>query len=114
MKCPNCRCVIPQSMAYCGYCGYKLPDGSEKTLTVDKIYAGDMITPDNSYNEYDGYFCNNGSQNFSQDNDFSGYGSSSQNIGKADTLTEDMIYILIAGVCISALLIVLALLILML
>ena len=34
MKCPNCRCVIPESSILCNYCGYRLPLGDETTVPV--------------------------------------------------------------------------------
>ncbi len=34
MKCPNCRCVVPNNLSHCSYCGTKLYEGSEPTLTV--------------------------------------------------------------------------------
>ena len=34
MKCPNCRCIVPESMEYCTYCGYRFEDGSARTVSV--------------------------------------------------------------------------------
>ena len=44
MKCINCRCVIPDSSAYCEYCGYPVYQGSEHTYQApepdyNKIYV---------------------------------------------------------------------------
>lgn len=114
MKCPNCRCVIPQRMVYCGYCGYKLPDGTEKTLAVDESDSSDMIFSQNIYTENDGYFYNGHSHYSEQKKDYSDCGGSPQHIVQVHTITNDMLCILLAGLCIAALLLVLALLVLLL
>ena len=34
MKCPNCRCVVPGSMKYCSYCGFRFENDSARTVSV--------------------------------------------------------------------------------
>ena len=40
MKCPNCRCVVPGSMKYCSYCGFRFDNGSARTVSVTEAYSG--------------------------------------------------------------------------
>ena len=37
MKCPNCRCVVPDTCEYCMYCGHPMPpNGSTKTIPIQE------------------------------------------------------------------------------
>lgn len=36
MKCPNCRCIVPNNQYECSYCGYAFSSGSAKTLTINE------------------------------------------------------------------------------
>lgn len=38
MKCPNCRCIVPNNVSRCTYCGYDFMSGSAKTLTIEEAY----------------------------------------------------------------------------
>lgn len=40
MKCPNCRCFVPENTEYCIYCGYEMSSGSSKTYTIYDEYNG--------------------------------------------------------------------------
>ena len=44
MKCPNCRCVVPGSMKYCSYCGFRFDNGSARTVSVTEAYSGRLVT----------------------------------------------------------------------
>lgn len=50
MKCPNCRCFVPQNIYYCMYCGYELSSGTAKTLTVEEYY-GDYFNYKDEYSK---------------------------------------------------------------
>ncbi|HCI60424.1 MAG TPA: hypothetical protein DE313_06400 [Ruminococcus sp.] len=57
MKCPNCRCFVPQNKNYCLYCGYELASGAAKTLTVEEYYRDylnyvDEYSDNNQLNVY--------------------------------------------------------------
>ncbi len=65
MKCPNCRCILPNNMLVCDYCGYEFETGEARTWTVAETYRErntnyDYLYSDNkvnsfglSYNYYD-------------------------------------------------------------
>ena len=67
MKCPNCRCIVPNNVSRCTYCGYDFMSGSAKTLTIEEAYK--FKTYDYDYNcdnyadefyAYDDYYnCEN-------------------------------------------------------
>ena len=66
MKCPNCRCIVPNNVSRCTYCGYDFMSGSAKTLTIEEAYK--FKTYDYDYNcddyadefyAYDDYNCEN-------------------------------------------------------
>lgn len=42
MKCPNCRCIVPNNEYECSYCGYIFSSGSSKTLTISEAYEDYM------------------------------------------------------------------------
>ena len=48
MKCPNCRCIVPNNVSRCTYCGYDFMSGSAKTLTIEEAYK--FKTYDYDYN----------------------------------------------------------------
>ena len=48
MKCPNCRCIVPNNVSRCTYCGYDFMSGSAKTLTNN--YADEFYAYDDYYN----------------------------------------------------------------
>ena len=51
MKCPNCRCIVPNNVSRCTYCGYDFMSGSAKTLTIEEAYK---------FKTYDYYYnCEN-------------------------------------------------------
>ena len=67
MKCPNCRCIVPNNVSRCTYRGYDFMSGSAKTLTIEEAYK--FKTYDYDYNcdnyadefyAYDDYYnCEN-------------------------------------------------------
>ncbi len=66
MKCPNCRCVVPNNILNCSYCGYEFSSGSAKTQTVYESYYNRVYNDDyyiNNYehndfgNAYSKYYC---------------------------------------------------------
>ena len=64
---PNCRCIVPNNVSRCTYCGYDFMSGSAKTLTIEEAYK--FKTYDYDYNcdnyadefyAYDDYYnCEN-------------------------------------------------------
>ena len=38
MKCPNCRCFVPQNKNYCLYCGYELASGGVRNHKIEIMY----------------------------------------------------------------------------
>ena len=63
MRCPNCRCVIPEASIRCQYCGRYMPIGSEKTLpvsestrTVNTPYIGYSAPAGRGARRDDGYY----------------------------------------------------------
>lgn len=38
MKCPNCRCIVPNNVLRCMYCGYELDCGTAKTYSIEEMY----------------------------------------------------------------------------
>lgn len=106
MMCPNCRCFIPKSMSFCGYCGYQLSEGTEKTLAVYGAY-------DNGFGRESDYCGYNGcSQDLSYDIFY--YRCSAQTVTEPDALTDETVLMLIAGAGSAVLLIILAILIVLL
>ena len=52
MKCPNCRCVVPGSMKYCSYCGFRFDNGSARTVSVTEAYSGRLYREPAYYGGY--------------------------------------------------------------
>lgn len=52
MKCPNCRCVVPSTMEYCYYCGFRFDDGSAYTIPVTEEYRDRLFTKSEYYYGY--------------------------------------------------------------
>lgn len=52
MKCPNCRCIVPSTMEYCSYCGYRFDDGSAYTIPVIEAYRDRLYTKSEYYYGY--------------------------------------------------------------
>lgn len=55
MKCPNCRCVIPQSMVRCLYCGKYLPLGDEETEPVNPGRVPEQVYRREDGTDFHGY-----------------------------------------------------------
>lgn len=136
MRCPNCRCVVPERMTYCGYCGYEFLSGVAKTLTVDESYADRFYGEPNYYNRYDypqntaydNYYGRYGysrelsydkysgrcgySQDLAYESFYGGYGyRQPQQTGNADSLSLEAELALVAGTGVVFLLIFTAILI---
>lgn len=56
MKCPNCRCVVPESSISCVYCGYRWPLGDETTVQVFRsktdTYSSELLKNIYQYGDY--------------------------------------------------------------
>lgn len=50
MKCPNCRCIVPNNVSRCTYCGYDFMSGEARTLTIEEAYA--FRAYDYNYGDY--------------------------------------------------------------
>lgn len=56
MKCPNCRCIVPNNVDRCTYCGYEFMSGTAKTLTIEEAYRFKTYDYyDDCSNEFDTY-----------------------------------------------------------
>lgn len=52
MKCPNCRCIVPNNVSRCTYCGYDFMSGSARTLTIEEAYNFKTYDYDYIYDNY--------------------------------------------------------------
>lgn len=110
MRCPNCRCYVPMSMEYCGYCGYRFEDGSARTLSVTEAYA-DRFYSDSDYYGYYGV-----SQELAVKGDYHkgySYSWSTAEARKTETFSFLTVMALLLGLCAVFLLLIMALLILL-
>lgn len=139
MICPNCRCVVPGRMTYCGYCGYEFSSGAAKTLTVEEScddrfyrqsdYCNDYNyplnpaydTPSRRYGysrdlAYDGGFRRYGcSRNLAYERFYDGYGYAEQPYqAEKQALSTEAELALVAGIGSVFLLVFIAILIILL
>ena len=110
MRCPNCRCYVPMSMNYCGYCGYYFEDGSARTLSVTEAYA-DRFYGDS---DYYGFYGNSGELALrgGYHKGYS-YSWSTQQARDTETFSFQAVMELLLGVCAIFLLLIIALLVLL-
>lgn len=107
MRCPNCRCVIPGSMRFCSYCGYRFRDGSAPTLSVTEAYS------DRQY-QGSAYYARRG---YSQELTAEPYTAYSYRRQEADntepySFPMELVMVVLLGLCAVFMLIIMALLVL--
>lgn len=92
MKCPNCRCFVPQNINYCSYCGYELSSGTAKTLTVEEYYR--------DYFDYlDEYSGNNQSNVYYEECYPNAYSNYTDNQQADDSMDMTLIEVLLGTMC---------------
>lgn len=108
MRCPNCRCYVPESMERCDYCGYRFEKGNSKTIHVSGSYADD----------YCGYQFNYRNYGNSQELAVGGYygngrmpGVFRDDTSESEILLFQTIITVLLGLCVVSLLFIIALLV---
>ena len=109
MKCPNCRCVVPGSMKYCSYCGFRFDNGSARTVSVTEAYSARLYREPAYYGGY----------GWSQElaaNQYAAYsgGDIPEPLREPDYFYFQLPVILLLGLCAVFLLFIIALLVLIL
>lgn len=109
MKCPNCRCVVPGSMKYCSYCGFRFENDSARTVSVTEAYSGRLYREPAYYSGY-GWLQELTANQYAA---YSG-GDISEQLWEAEYLSFQLPVILLLGLCAVFLLFIIALLVLIL
>lgn len=108
MRCPNCRCYVPESMDRCDYCGYRFDDGGSKTIPAARSYK----------NRHSGYSYDHRSFGNSQELAVGGYygngglsGMFTEDTSESEILLFQTIITILLGLCVLSLLFIIALLV---
>ncbi len=53
MMCPNCKCIVPNNVFFCMYCGHKFRRELYRTLPADTVeYYPCMLPPVKNYDKF--------------------------------------------------------------